>query len=118
MTQTPTPAQVWALVRAEVRRVNSAPAKPVTLPISRYTLMQEMAAQGHPFVPALFEYGRNLDRRYKFPPSPTDARVPHLRTDIATTARVVLRGWSNPAAVNRWVFERNIFWTATGAFHN
>lgn len=37
---------------------------------------------------------------------------PHTRSATSQAAHVVALGWHNPQAVNRWVFETNVFWTA------
>lgn len=39
---------------------------------------------------------------------------PVNRTAIAQAAHVVCLGWHNPRAVNRWVYETNVFWLAVG----
>jgi hypothetical protein len=43
---------------------------------------------------------------------PPSLRPPYLRTKVAQTVHVVCIGWHNPTAVNRWVFETNMFFLA------
>ncbi len=64
-------------------------------------------------VTALFAFAK----RAANPLMPTQARpAPHQRTEIAETTRVVVAGWNDQRCVNRWAYERNIFWLLTASF--
>jgi len=102
---------LWRIVRAQVKRVEAEHAelqyqKQLIALADKY---KAMAATPQELIASVMGYVRLLDRPFRA----SHARpAPYPRTEVAETAHVIMLGWSNERAINRWIYERNLFWQA------